>query len=162
MHGLNQRISEAENNTPPGFLPESFYLFIRDGSLHRYIGQRFCARTWCLPAAFLYISVFALLRLTPYLVCARVIHLATRRNTLTEIGSLMWYRLCLQFVFLYLLTMELTFFWALRCFKELGHPDGTYPFPVLYICLRAVGHWTLRLWRDFGSWTTLAPSAKTW
>lgn len=123
--------------------PESLYLFIHDGALHRYIACNFWVRIWLLFAAFLSVSIVFMVPLTPVFLCGRAVYLA-RFGRLADLGDLSYYPPCLPIVFFELFGSEAFFYICWHQFRLTDtHNFGPeYRFPILYICLRAIEHYT--------------------
>lgn len=121
--------------------PDSLYLFIHDGALHRHIARSFWLRIWLLFGAFLSVSIVFLVLLAPAIVCGRAVYLA-RAGRLADLGHLPWYVPFLPLVFLYTSGYELLLYIAWQHFRETDTQNfgPTYRFPVLYICVNVIEH----------------------
>ncbi len=127
----------------PRLFPESLWLFIHDGALHRHIGW---VRFWLLPGAFLSVSIVFLVLLAPAIACGRALYLV-RHGRLADLGHLSWYAPFLPLVFSYISAYKFLLCCIWRQYRQVDKQNlgPRYRFPVLYLCLRVIEHYMIRL-----------------
>lgn len=137
-------------NRPRKFLPQSLFRFLHE-DLHLCIADSFCVRIWLLPAAFVLVTVALFTPLAPFIVCTRFFYLACF-GTLADVGNLSWYAPIPALLFAYLFALEIALFFAWVYFRDRDTEQfgPTYPFPVLYMCLRMIDGWIMWLLRLSG------------